>query len=352
MPTINLNNNRIEVFDIAKGIGILLMVMGHTGFGTDFDKIIHTFHMPLFFFISGYFYRPEKNTDLKKYLIHQINVLLVPYIIFAVFYEILHYIYVGEWSLSYFLLSIVSSNHNRIDVAGALWFLLTLFSAKIVYSILYHRFLNLLELTIYVCVISFLAMTFRKFDIYLPLCLDSSLSMLIIIHIGYLLYHFRDKGLILKISTLRLWLLIALLALFFLSGFANDGVLVRRNRYGIEVLYLISCLCGIILTMNVSHLLTRPGHKILGFIRGVLSFWGRESIVFLLVNELFIFIVSEMFIVLGASQEFLSNNYWIHGAYVLGAMGLMSILALFSKKRPLSYIFGNERLFKSKSGRK
>ena len=77
--TVNINSNRIEAFDIAKGLGILIMVMGHTGFGTTFDKIIHTFHMPLFFFISGYFYRPDKSISVKTNHLHHVNVIILPY---------------------------------------------------------------------------------------------------------------------------------------------------------------------------------------------------------------------------------------------------------------------------------
>lgn len=45
---------RLEYIDILKGIGIILMIMGHIGFGGIFDFYIHAFNMPLFFFVSGY----------------------------------------------------------------------------------------------------------------------------------------------------------------------------------------------------------------------------------------------------------------------------------------------------------
>lgn len=348
MKTINLNHNRIESIDIAKGIGILLMVMGHTGFGGVFDKLINTFHMPLFFFVSGYFYRPHKTKSFKEYLIHQINVLIVPYIVFALSYEVLHYVFTGEISVQYFVKSLLSSNHNRIDVAGALWFLLALFSSKIIYCLLEHKIKGLLDRTIVVTVISFAALTLRKFDIMLPLCIDTALSMLIVIHSGYLLYAYRGKQLLQKFSTLSPIVLVSLTILFIASGLLNDNVLVRRNKFGIEVLYFISCFCGIILTMNASHMLSRHSNKILSKIKEIFSFWGRESIVFLLINELFLFIVSELFIVLGASRVFVAENYWIRGLIVLGAMVLMSIIALFSKKRPFAYFFGKIVVFNRK----
>jgi fucose 4-O-acetylase-like acetyltransferase len=42
--------NRIFFIDIFRGIGIILMIMGHIYFGVRFDKFIHAFHMPMFFF--------------------------------------------------------------------------------------------------------------------------------------------------------------------------------------------------------------------------------------------------------------------------------------------------------------
>lgn len=51
-------SKRIEYIDIAKGIGILLVVLAHNDFGyiSAFGyQVIYSFHMPLFFFLSGYF---------------------------------------------------------------------------------------------------------------------------------------------------------------------------------------------------------------------------------------------------------------------------------------------------------
>ncbi len=74
-------SKRIEYIDIARGIGILLVVLGHNDFGyiSPFGyKVIYSFHMPLFFFLSGYFlnvsipfvefFKKRFNTLLKPYL--------------------------------------------------------------------------------------------------------------------------------------------------------------------------------------------------------------------------------------------------------------------------------------------
>ena len=52
---------RIKWIDLAKGITIILMVIGHTGASPVITNWIYSFHMPLFFILSGY------TTDWTKY---------------------------------------------------------------------------------------------------------------------------------------------------------------------------------------------------------------------------------------------------------------------------------------------
>lgn len=51
-------DKRIREIDILKGILILFVVIGHYPFiNQSIKQIIFWFHMPLFFIISGYFYK-------------------------------------------------------------------------------------------------------------------------------------------------------------------------------------------------------------------------------------------------------------------------------------------------------
>ncbi|MBD5104989.1 MAG: acyltransferase family protein, partial [Ruminococcaceae bacterium] len=46
--------------DIAKAIGILLMILGHcNGIPFIVRNFIFSFHMPLFFILSGFFFKPK-----------------------------------------------------------------------------------------------------------------------------------------------------------------------------------------------------------------------------------------------------------------------------------------------------
>ena len=52
----NRNHNRKQWLDIAKGIAIILMVIGHTSIPNIASNFIYAFHMPLFFIASGLFF--------------------------------------------------------------------------------------------------------------------------------------------------------------------------------------------------------------------------------------------------------------------------------------------------------
>lgn len=82
---------RIGYIDIAKGIGILVIVLAHNdlaGYHPTLHKFIYAFHIPLFFFLSGMFFRPERS--FGETLRRRFNTLLKPYL-FALFV-----IYLGE----------------------------------------------------------------------------------------------------------------------------------------------------------------------------------------------------------------------------------------------------------------
>ena len=55
-----MNKHRVDYIDALRGILIMIMVMGHVDFGAAFDKYIHAFHMPAWFFLSGYFGNYDK----------------------------------------------------------------------------------------------------------------------------------------------------------------------------------------------------------------------------------------------------------------------------------------------------
>jgi fucose 4-O-acetylase-like acetyltransferase len=78
----------IEWILIAKGIGILLVVAGHfwpfdsPSYWTEVRRIIYTFHMPLFFFLSGWLYHHGKYA-YRELMSAKIQRLLFPFALIA-----------------------------------------------------------------------------------------------------------------------------------------------------------------------------------------------------------------------------------------------------------------------------
>ena len=69
--------NRIEWIDTAKGIGLLLVIFEHLSIPY-VTAWIYTFHMPLFFFLSGVVFSGEKYT-FQEYLKKRVKALVIPY---------------------------------------------------------------------------------------------------------------------------------------------------------------------------------------------------------------------------------------------------------------------------------
>ena len=60
-PPVSRPNNRIEFLDVARGFGIFFVLLGHNRWARSRGSaVIFNFHMPLFFFLSGLFFSPEK----------------------------------------------------------------------------------------------------------------------------------------------------------------------------------------------------------------------------------------------------------------------------------------------------
>jgi len=74
---------RIRWIDIAKGIGILLVVAGHSSVinacGGFVGRWINSFHMPLFFVMSGLLFDVGKAADALAYFLRKLKGLMWPY---------------------------------------------------------------------------------------------------------------------------------------------------------------------------------------------------------------------------------------------------------------------------------
>jgi len=94
---------RVEWVDEARGIGILLVVVGHVLGGLEAARIlaadgpgpvairwIYSFHMPLFFFLSGLFAMRAATGPFGAYVAGKLRTVAYPYLVWSVLQTLVH----------------------------------------------------------------------------------------------------------------------------------------------------------------------------------------------------------------------------------------------------------------------
>ncbi|MED1125018.1 acyltransferase family protein [Bacillus atrophaeus] len=136
---------RVEWIDISKGIGIILVVLGHAPTDDALKSFIFSFHMPMFFFLSGAVYR-DTGLGFFQFALKKARGLLVPYAVFSVITYLFwllverHFQFLGSADVdpAVPLKGIVYSipDHYMLTHNPALWFLTCLFLVDIVFFLL------------------------------------------------------------------------------------------------------------------------------------------------------------------------------------------------------------------------
>ena len=117
-----MTQKHIRWVDLAKGIAILLVILGHTSrdemlivpFINVGKNLIYAIHLPLFFFLSGYILKRKGNElePFKTFLVKKVKSLLIPFISYSLLLYILfqiaiHLPYIGHILSSFGSLSLV-----------------------------------------------------------------------------------------------------------------------------------------------------------------------------------------------------------------------------------------------------
>ncbi len=122
--------SRDKSVDIAKGIGIILVVWGHTRPCPVVNEIC-MFHMPLFFFLAGCFLKSE---SLKVVLYKRTRTLLVPLLFF---YLVSLLVKLGRTALAQPSVgTLLAFDYSLANVNYPLWFIPTLFGAVVICNLL------------------------------------------------------------------------------------------------------------------------------------------------------------------------------------------------------------------------
>lgn len=124
--------NRLEEFDIMKGVLIILVVIGHTSLLPQYwNEVVFWFHMPVFFMITGVLTNKWISFENKNLLKHKFISLAIPYFSYCTFF----YLIMGNDSVGKFLVkTLLAGRLNITQYSFPYWYIGSLFIALFAYG--------------------------------------------------------------------------------------------------------------------------------------------------------------------------------------------------------------------------
>lgn len=193
-------DQRIDWIDCVKGIGIILVYIGHC-YIPAVNGLIYSFHMPLFFIISGFLWNNSKyqqmtlkdfvEKKIKAYIFPYLKMAMICFVIWGLLYGIFQcdnisgYFY-KIWQYTYGIL-LVYPRSQYMPACYPLWFLVALFFAEFLYYLANKTKVPVLLILLY----TIIGYGFSKL-IKLPFCIDCALSLVFFLYIGNQIRRYWD----------------------------------------------------------------------------------------------------------------------------------------------------------------
>ena len=277
---------RISWIDTAKGIGLLCVILGHLHIPF-LASWIYTFHIPLFFFLSGCVFKGNAYS-FKDYLIKKIRSLVIPYfclglVIFA-FQALLILVQENRFSAILEMLW----NFIKQEHFWTIWFLACLFLVEILCWVIHKlcsKKLWILIVSAGICLLGFLR--YRLGWGALPWNLDVALIAQFFFNLGFLFYHSKIQPFLLERKASKICgLIVAGILINFIAGFSNirltgQSLDMSIGMYGNELLSIFSALAGILFIVVLSNFFSIRPLRYLGQNTMVIFAWHSRILIVL-----------------------------------------------------------------------
>lgn len=217
--------------DYLKAIAIYLVILGHLPDELHIKWGIYLFHMPLFFIISGYLYKPRKVKDEIKKVITQ---LFLPYMFYGLGLIGLYCFMRNTFNISLLEGFLIGDYLKVCEIHPAMcpiWFVLVLINIRIILLLLNK--VNLLLLLL----ISFIACSIvvKLVDIQNILMFKTTLLCLPFFLFGQLISGNNLTNKLLEIKTEYIGLLAIPLLIAFYAGHKNGNIAIMSCIYGYNI---------------------------------------------------------------------------------------------------------------------
>ncbi|RIK53716.1 MAG: hypothetical protein DCC59_06230 [Chloroflexi bacterium] len=331
---------RIDYIDIAKGIGIVLVVMGHNDFAliSPFGhKLIYSFHMPMFFFMSGMFSKPDMS--FWAFARRRFERVLRPF-----FFTIL-LIYFMTSSFSKVSISVATSrvfkamygNGHYLDWVQ-LWFLphlfvVSLFAWFFIQAVRRSRLFNVrwvILVMIYVAGVLGIAL-FWPFEFnllgkeYTIFGLPYSLDIVFVSGFFFLLGHELHKKRPDSLLENPLTLFISGFTLILLVWYFPSTIDLNTRQFDSLFINTGEALLGILFILTIAKQMER-----VGWLSSLFRYIGQASLVILIFQVPIQDYWGQKILALANNRPF---SYWV--SFLAGVIGPIVINALFIRPNPI-----------------
>jgi len=350
-------SKRIEYIDIARGIGILLVVLGHNDFGyiSPFGyKVIYSFHMPLFFFLSGYFL--NASIPFFEFIQKRFNSLLKPYlfIIFIIYFTSVSFEQMGFRTAIQRIAKSLYGAGYYIDWVQ-LWFLPHLFAVSL-YAFLFfmifgkwaNRYVRSLALTVILGISSLFLHSFypfsisifgKSYELYgLPFSLD-----LVLLSSYFFILGSDVRQSVPEKKFESLYLLVGSgIMLILMNLFLSPTIDFNTRKYDDYVTNTVEALAGILFVLALSRQIELRTDKL----ARLFKYFGQTSLFILLFH---VPIQDYWGQKVNAVTGNMTLSIWV--GFFMGVAGSLLIYELFIKVNPVaSWWFGRKMEAPEKEG--
>ncbi|MEK4141810.1 acyltransferase family protein [Paenibacillus sp. FSL M7-0547] len=262
---------------MAKGIGILLVIMGHVPTVPDeLKKLIYSFHIPLFFFISGYLYNSMKYNSLslvefiksraKRYIVPYFIIGFICFFLFGVLYLLLRDGYSTEYlkSIGKYFIGLLYSRGGTSWMAWSspLWFLTCIFVAELILYYVLKHFKKQYLVFLMAGIAGYFYSVITK--IPLPWNIDVALTATCFMYIGNMC---RKHNVLERVSKIRY--VAILFVVLVLSVLFNSKIDFNLRNFGNILLTYSGGVSGSILILLITNMIKQSNP---------LEFFGRNSL--------------------------------------------------------------------------
>lgn len=251
-------SKRDNTLDVLKGIGIWFVILGHMFIPDSIKFYVFSFHMPLFFIITGILYNHQKyeKCTVREFLKDGFKKYIRMYIFFAILIFLFDGVFVNALKVyldkseglsvlitqNFLGLLFTTMRNNWITAGGSIWFLMSLFWSRIfVFLILKHIKKDIFRVGVatLIVLLGYLLSYFNIIQL-LPWSIGTSLITSVFVLLGFYL---KQYGMVEKIRTLKLTSLIPMTIIFFLTNIVylqyRNVELVKFARYDFGNIFVI-----------------------------------------------------------------------------------------------------------------